>query len=401
MLNERIKQARLISGMTQSEVVSKLGDEGLKLTKAGLSKYERGGSTPSPKVLLKLSKVLSVKTNYFLADPTVNIKWLAYRKNVSLAKKRQEQIQAYASTVSEGQIWLFNKLYPNNSPSFPARTKVTTPHGAEKAAEKLRSYWSLGDLPIESVAGVIEDRGGVVIKYPNSEENFHGLSGWANKKYPIAVVSGQSPSDRCRFSLGHELGHLSMNCLSVTPKEEENLAHRFAAAFIVPSSVALRELGERRRSLSLEELFVLKRKYGLSIQAWIRRAFDLGIIKKRHYKRLNIELSSKGWKKEEPIKYGGEELPTKLKQMTLRAFSEGVISASKAEELCPACKQDIRSKPSEKPTLYRSARDAMNLLKKDRNNLLEESAMLAEKAYSDNPELYDFEALDEGDLIDD
>ena len=62
MINKRIRQARLISGMTQSEVVSKLKVQGIKLTKAGLSKYERGGSIPSPKILLKLSKVLSVKT---------------------------------------------------------------------------------------------------------------------------------------------------------------------------------------------------------------------------------------------------------------------------------------------------------------------------------------------------
>ncbi|PXF55416.1 MAG: hypothetical protein C4B58_15095 [Deltaproteobacteria bacterium] len=65
-------------------------------------------------------------------------------------------------------------------------------------------------------------------------------------------------------------------------KEQESLANRFAAAFIVPPAVARQELGEHRRSLSFQELGILKRKHGLSMQAWMRRAFDLGIINEGH-----------------------------------------------------------------------------------------------------------------------
>jgi len=401
MINKRIKQARLLSGRTQSEVVDKLGEYGIKLTKAGLSKYERGGSVPSPRILLKLANVLSVKTNYFLEDPTIKIQWLAYRKHVSLGKKKQEQIQAFATEMLNGQLWLQEKLYPNDIPSFPKREKVKTFKAAENAAAKLRNHWKLSDTPIESLTGIIEDRGGVVINYPYDNKNFQGLSGWANKKYPVAVVCGQSPVDRCRLSLAHELGHLMMDNNEVTSKDEEKLAFRFAAAFIVPAPVAFRELGERRRNLSFEELFVLKRKHGLSMQAWIRRAFDLGIIKEGHYKSLNIELRSRGWHKKEPIEYNGEELPTKLKQMTLRALSEGIITPIKAEELCPGCKKDIQPPAREEPMLYRSAIDAMKLPKKERDSLLEESALLAEKVYSENPELYNFEALSDEDWVDD
>ena len=73
-------------------------------------------------------------------------------------------------------------------------------------------------------------------------------------------------------SLAHELGHLVMDCRGVKSKEEEKLAHRFAAAFIVPAAVARRELGPRRRSLNLAELALLKGKHGLSMQGWARRA---------------------------------------------------------------------------------------------------------------------------------
>ena len=401
MINERIKQARLLSGMTQSEVVSKLGEHGIKLTKGGLSKYERGGSVPSTGVLLKLANVLSVKTNYFFEDPSIKIQWLAYRKHVSLGKKRQEQIQAFAAEVLNGQLWLQEKLYPNDIPSFPKREKVKTFNAAENTAAKLRNHWNLSDTAIESLTGIIEDRGGVVINYPYDNKDFQGFSGWANKKYAVAVVCGQSPVDRCRFSLAHELGHLMMDNQEVDPKYEEKLTYRFAAAFIVPSSVAFRELGEHRRRLSFQELSMLKRKHGLSMQAWIRRAFDLGIIKEGHYRSLNIELRSRGWHKKEPIEYNGEELPSKLKQMTLRALSEGIITPIKAEELCPGCKNDIQLPAGDEPMLYRSAIDAMNLPKKERESLLEESALLAEKVYSENPELYNFRALGDEDWVDD
>ena len=80
------------------------------------------------------------------------------------------------------------------------------------------------------------------------------------------------------------------------------MAHRFAAALLVPADAARQELGEKRRHLAFTELGVLKEKYGLSMQAWIRRAKDLEIISESVYKSLCIQFSSKGWRKREPVR---------------------------------------------------------------------------------------------------
>jgi hypothetical protein len=48
------------------------------------------------------------------------------------------------------------------------------------------------------------------------------------------------------------------------------------------------ELGEHPRSLSFQELGILKRKHGLSMQAWMRRALDLC---NRHAGRSRAVLS--------------------------------------------------------------------------------------------------------------
>lgn len=150
-------------------------------------------------------------------------------------------------------------------------------------------------------------------------------------------MNSDMPDDRCRFSIAHELGHLMMDCRTVSPKEEEKLANRFAGAFLVPSEVAKQELGEKRKRLDIEELKLLKTKHGLSMLGWVHRAYDLDIIDKGHFNTLYKLFVSRGWRKTEPSAYVGHETPMRLKQMTLRAVAEGIITPGKAASLCPGC----------------------------------------------------------------
>ena len=134
-------------------------------------------------------------------------------------------------------------------------------------------------------------------------------------------------TDRQRLSLAHEIGHLVMDTSAIADsKIEEKLAYRFAAALLVPADHARKELGNSRSRLEWGEIGVLKRKYGFSISAWIRRAYDLAIISEHYYKDLNIGISQRGWRKKEPIEYRGDEEPVRLKQMAQRAVSEGLMS---------------------------------------------------------------------------
>jgi Zn-dependent peptidase ImmA (M78 family) len=77
----------------------------------------------------------------------------------------------------------------------------------------------------------------------------------------------------------------------------------------------------------------LERKYGISMQAWIVRARDLGIIspeKATEYFRL---FRSRYWHREEPGPPYPEEEPRKLKQLVLRALAEQMLTESRAAEL--------------------------------------------------------------------
>ena len=79
-IGDRLRQARVAAGMSQTEVVDSLAEHGVSLTKAGLSKYERGGSVPKPRTLRTLAQVLGVDTAFFLEERAVSIEWLAFRK---------------------------------------------------------------------------------------------------------------------------------------------------------------------------------------------------------------------------------------------------------------------------------------------------------------------------------
>jgi hypothetical protein len=152
--------------------------------------------------------------------------------------------------------------------------------------------------------------------------------------------------------------------------------------------------------LSLGELGVLKRKYGLSVQAWARRAKDLNIISENEYKTLCIEISRRGWRKREPEEFDfkGHEQPTRLKQMTLRALSEGIISQEQAERICPGSTRDTPTSTEKAEGTRRSQRDLLRLPAAERARILADFAAQVEDEYLTNADLTDFEAYGEGDL---
>ncbi len=123
-----------MAGLTQEQVVAHLAHLGVSLTKAGLSKYERGVSGPGATLLLKLAKVFGVRSDYFLYEPSVCIQWLAFRKFTSLGKRRQERIQATVAEIVERQVWLQEKLFPRVKITVPRAHKARTLEDAEKAA---------------------------------------------------------------------------------------------------------------------------------------------------------------------------------------------------------------------------------------------------------------------------
>lgn len=395
MIGMRLKQARLASGMTLEMLADRLALANHGITRAALSKYELGKSSPKQSLMVAIAGVLGVRVGYFFEAATTEIEWIAFRRHSKMPLKLQRQVKAFASHVVEQQLMLQALLFPEVTSCFPEMRRARCLEDAERNALELRHAWGLGESPIDSLTGQVEDHGGVVVACNDISRDFDGLAGRTNEGFPVAVVSMQVPDDRRRYNLAHELGHLLMRCEGLPTKDEEGLANRFASALLVPASVARHELGTRRTRLDVNELAILKLKYGFSMQGWVRRAFDLGIIDAGQYRSLCVMFSRNRWKRVEPVKFEGNEEPTRLRLMTLRGIAEGLISPQRAEQICPGC--DSRRGVSESEEVG-SATGLRRLPKAQRDAILKAAADNLAHAYATDKGLTDFEAFGQEDL---
>lgn len=388
MIGARLKQARLLAGMTQRELARALCDDGYKITAAAISKYEKEKSFPTAQFMLLASGVLGVPGSYLLHQPETAVRWTAFRKQSGFGKKKQEAVMAYASDLAELQIELHLILYPDSPPELPAQSIVRNYEDAEETATQLRAGWNVGNRPLDNLVQTAEDRGVIVIGWNDESGKFDGLSGCCGE-YPVTVINENSSADRKRFNLAHEIGHLVMDT-SHSSVDDESLAHRFAAALLVPAEHAYRELGRERRRLDWGELMVLKRKYGLSMAAWVRRARDLNIISQHYYEALNIEISTLGWRKCEPVEYLGDEEPLQLKQMVQRVVAEGLVSPDRMTRIgVNVWEPERKQSESEHLTVY----DLLKMPEEERNAVMERAFELAAN--------YDFEIFEAYEVYDD
>ena len=328
----RIKQARHRRGMSQRT----LGDAaGVSATT--ISKYERGLSKPDSSVLVQVAKALDIKPGFFLRPARVRNVEPAYRKLSKLGKKEERQVKEAIRDWLERYIELELIVQPDPAhfempPDFPAQ--VESMAEVEEAAEHLREVWQIGADPIENLTELLEDhalRVGVI----EAPEAFDACAFQAETDggEHVIVTRENLPGDRQRFNLAHELAHLILEVSGDLDEEKEKACHRFAAALLVPAALFQQDVGEERRSISLEELHILKHKYGASMQMLMHRALDLDIISESLYRSFRIEFSRKGWRQDEPGDDVPPERPSRFRLMTLRAVEEELITRRRGEEL--------------------------------------------------------------------
>lgn len=332
MISERLKQARKGAGLSTRALGELAG-----VSAMAISKYETGKSVPSSPVLLNLSKALNVKVEYFFRPMQVTLEQVEYRKHSHILKRVLSQIEADVKEQIERFLELEGYLPngPIKSFKLPAGLpeRVASYDDIEAVANTLRNKWALGLNPVPDLTDTLEERGIKVFQTDALHDNsFDGLAAHVNGT-PVIVLGKGWPGDRQRFTLAHELGHLVLKGRLNAKLDEEMAANRFAGAFLVPDSEVRKELGARRTWLEPNELSVLKKTYGLSMQGWMHRANDLGILSDNHYRDMARFFSTRGWRKTEPGEQYRREEPKLFEQLVFRALAEDLISESKAAEL--------------------------------------------------------------------
>ena len=335
-IGERVKRAVMLSGKSRREVAKAVG-----VSHVALKKYEDGIMLPKLPVLKKLAKVADVGVEYFFRGKTTLVpeeRSLRSEKKIpeKSLKKLMEQIIEFLEKYMEIEdiLRLGRRIDLPTERSFVVRTETDL----EEAAEKLREMWSLGLDPIEDLPKLLEEKGFKVLVLPLGKVDSLLVKlrdSQDSKRKMIAIaVNKDMPGDRQWFSLAHEIGHYFLDFLeNVTSAELEKMINRFSGAFLAPRERVIEELGTKRTHISISELLFLKHMYHLSMQGWIHRAEDLGIIKKTYARELRRLFREKGWDKQEP----GPQIPSiekskRFMQLVFRAYSEDLITRSRAEE---------------------------------------------------------------------
>ena len=140
-------------------------------------------------------------------------------------------------------------------------------------------------------------------------------SGWFGGLPTIFFANKNTPTDRLRFTLAHEIGHVIMHHIPTTNIEEQ--ANRFASSFLMPRQDIIPEL----TPFSLERAMSLKLKWKVSIAALIMRAFDLGILTKSQKRRFFTLMGVAGYRTVEPVTIPDDEQPTTIHQL-IKAYQQ-------------------------------------------------------------------------------
>jgi Zn-dependent peptidase ImmA (M78 family)/DNA-binding XRE family transcriptional regulator len=348
MLGARIRQGRAAAGLSLRDLAQSIG-----LSAMAISKYERDQAKPSSETLLRLARALNVRTEYFFRQSEFELSEVEFRKHSKLSPKDEDK--ALADVREQLERWfeletIVPASWPKDftlPPDLP--TQVTTYAEIETVAETVRKHWQLGNGPIRNLVDRMEEEGIKVVLTPHDGgKKFDGLVAKANT-HTVVVVGSDWPGDRQRFTLAHELGHLVLKRRISSELDEERACNRFASAFLAPKGEAIRSLGESRSWLEPQELYLLKREWGLSMNGWIYRAQDLGIINKSAARRHWEFFAQQGegtttWREQEPGDPYPKECPRRFDQLVYRALAEELIGESKAAELLSIPLIELRSR---------------------------------------------------------
>lgn len=327
-IGERIRRARKAARLSLRQLAGRVG-----VSYESVRKYEQGVLVPSSDKLLAIARTLDKPVDFFrMSDVSIGTIEPVFRGHLCHTKRDKEAIFAQIRdwleryfTIEQivGESLRFR--YPKGFP----RT-VRTYDEVEAAAEDLRQAWGLGIAPIANLTATVEAYG-IRIGEVFACEGFDACAFYIqnDENQPVIVVSRNIPGDRQRFSLAHELGHILLRPES--PLDEEQASNRFAAALLVHQAAVEQEL--KGFPLSLARLHMLKRIYGMSMQAWLQRAHELGYLNSQAYKTWKKLFRANDWYKKEPGWEAPPERPLRLKRLVLEAYERELITSSRASQL--------------------------------------------------------------------
>ncbi len=288
-----VQVGRESRGLSQKELAEAVG-----VTQGRISKIE-AGMLPVPGELLEmLSSTLDYPPHFFLQEGSIMGIGLAevfHRKRADVPKRLLDKIHAQMEIRRRHVEQLLRATeFPVRVPRLDLEDYRDSP---EEVARLVRATWHLPRGPVQNLTETLEQAGVVIVPFDFETTRVDAISRWVPGLPPLMFVNDLSPTDRRRFSLAHELGHMVMHALP-TP-EIEPQADRFAAEFLMPA----RDIRVDLRDVTLQRLAQLKPYWKVAMQAILKRAQDLGTITATRARSLWSQMARLGYRTREPSEY--------------------------------------------------------------------------------------------------
>ena len=324
----RLTLAREAASLDVKELAERVG-----ATPSAISQLEHGNTRPKTETLLRLSLALGVPPEFFGAGepPELPAEQCHFRRRRGATKREQRYVLARGRIVREVVRYLEEYVEFPADAITPLQRSATTAAEAEALAQHVREAWELGLGPIPDVVGLLEVHGVIPVEVRGHAQLLDAFSVWVEGRPMVFLSTDKNVASRRRFDASHELAHLLAHkgCEVGDPGLEE-IADRFASAFLLPETPFRAECPSR---LSWPALRELKRRWGVSLQALVRRAYDLGIYSEATYRRAFVQWGQHGWRDigepDEPVM----EHPTLIQNVIAQLAAAGHPPSAVASEL--------------------------------------------------------------------
>ncbi|MGY4572970.1 MULTISPECIES: helix-turn-helix domain-containing protein [Bradyrhizobium] len=302
----RLTEARQAFGLTKVALA-----EMVNVTPVAITQYENGPQSPRADVMDRICDKLGFPRSFFLNRPTEDDENpLFWRSNASATKMARERCYPRLRWLKE--ITEYQKQFLDfprlDLPRLhvPEDFRSLTFSQIEHLAQECREWWNFGNGPIPDLLLEMENSGIITARINVAADSLDAFSQWSALGTPFVVLGKDKASAvRSRFDAAHELFHLLFHRkvdrrrLKNTSdwKLLEEQAHRFAAAFLLPSKTFVEELW----APTLDGMLARKERWKVSVAMMIVRCETIGLLNQDQTKRLWINYNRRGWRGEEPL----------------------------------------------------------------------------------------------------
>jgi Zn-dependent peptidase ImmA (M78 family)/DNA-binding XRE family transcriptional regulator len=284
-----MKIARQRAGLTKKQLAERVG-----VDPRAISGFEAGQYEPTEENVKRIARAVGFSKEFLEADDleVLSADGISFRSLEKMTARQRDAAIAAGSIAFILNDWVDREfdLPQHDIPDFRGAP-------AEVAAQSLRHHWGLGEKPIKNMVHLLELKGIRVFSLAEKCQEVDAYSIWRGARPFVFLNTGKS-AERRRFDAAHELAHLVLH-QHAAPNgvEAEKEAHAFAGAFLMPRA-SMKSFG--RIAPNLDYIIRLKRAWGVSVAAMTLRLHELGLLTYYHYNRLYVELSSRGWRTDEP-----------------------------------------------------------------------------------------------------